>query len=1043
MSIKLLTQGQVTLTKLLETIQVKLTNEFASIPCDSSGVPIGANPYEGASTIVEVFMGAERVSSENIEITSLSPYPNTVSFEKLEDINKISITSIPYGKDILNGYIDIGVSANIANSKKDLGVYRFNFSKVMQGKDGYQGNDGFSYTIDISGGSRGIVYNSTGTLPVPNLSEVFTAKLLKNGSVVENVSYSWSCGGNLTPPDETRLNTFTPIINSTIAKESVGSFVSVSIIDIDSNSEPIVQTIPIICVKSENRLDWIDDWDGKTTLLDNNKFISPRIFAGFGNQEQGTLSGVGLGRDLYGAGNNTTGILGLRDNKIIFSLNDRGQFLVSGSNGDANAIINGTNKGLYFDGATGELYISGKVKISSGQGSSIGGKSVDDVISGVQKGEEAKEKVDNLKVNSRNLIYDSKVEMETTDYLIKKFTTTVSIEPNAKYTLVIDGITTESQQFAVYMNNGTTKLGVFPKNQNGVAYITITGAEAIDQEAQRTLMIYNFPSVDTNGTTEGRSVVLKWIALYGGEIVPPLDWIRAQEDVDKSIYEVEQKALDAEESVKSNKISVDNLSKKFNDITADKKDPTDDALEVDGNVYIRGELITDKSITGESICVGSFTIRNKEKGRDTFVINQHGDVKVNGTFESDSFDEAKNLGYRITPEGDAILNQAVVRGSVELPNAGMTNYGGQIGNKNLFVNYPVETELADYKGVGSFSQFLDCLAFDPADYIGEKFTISLWAKSPNGSTTLRIYNKNQSPKYFYFDAVLDTELSTKWKYYTYTFTNSEITANTAIYNRIEIYAPEQMGVIVKEIKIEQGDKATPWCPNEKEQGDYVRFWAGKSFLLRDSAPFRVTQSGDVYATNATLTGVLFGSVDSGFINIDNKKITIIDDTSASSAPIEYAKINTDSTIFNTREFILGCTDDANYRFRYRYDTSTKKSYMNIVNTDVSLAANNLSVALKKEGSWSNSLVVSSAIAGSVGSLAIGYATGTWANTTIITSLGEKGSTYGDINIRRYDTSENVNLQVEGDITLRSAMKGTNNGIEMRSIKNEGWGFYVI
>ena len=117
--------------------------------------------------------------------------------------------------------------------------------------------------------------------------------------------------------------------------------------------------------------------------------------------------------------------------------------------------------------------------------------------------------------------------------------------------------------------------------------------------------------------------------------------------------------------------------------------------------------------------------------------------------------------------------------------------------------------------------------------------------------------------------------------------------------------------------------------------------------------------------------------------------------------------------------------------------------MNITNTDVSLATNNLSVALKKEGSWSNSLVVSSAIAGSVGSLAIGYSTGTWANTTIITSLGEKGSTYGDINIRRYNASEDVNLQVEGGITLRSAMKGTNNGIEMRSIKNEGWGFYVV
>ena len=127
-----------------------------------------------------------------------------------------------------------------------------------------------------------------------------------------------------------------------------------------------------------------------------------------------------------------------------------------------------------------------------------------------------------------------------------------------------------------------------------------------------------------------------------------------------------------------------------------------------------------------------------------------------------------------------------------------------IGARNIFQGYgDEEIALPAYHNTGSFKQFNNCLTINPAEYVGEQFTISFYAKSPNGTTQLQVYNRNENPRYFYFEATLDTALGDAWKYYTYTFTNIDRSQFTAIYNRIEIYAPNQMGVLVKKIKIEK------------------------------------------------------------------------------------------------------------------------------------------------------------------------------------------------------------------------------------------------
>lgn len=152
--------------------------------------------------------------------------------------------------------------------------------------------------------------------------------------------------------------------------------------------------------------------------------------------------------------------------------------------------------------------------------------------------------------------------------------------------------------------------------------------------------------------------------------------------------------------------------------------------------------------------------------------------------------------------------------SVNLTQQGVFNASGDV-NQNLFSwqnkgNTPIT--LNNYQNTGSFTQFTNCLTFDPSTTVGTKYTISFWACSPNGNTTLQLYNNNSTPRYFYFAPVmLDSALSTEWKYFKYTFTNQDRgSGSVALSNRIEIYMANKMGGQVREIKIEKGEIATPW-----------------------------------------------------------------------------------------------------------------------------------------------------------------------------------------------------------------------------------------
>lgn len=157
--------------------------------------------------------------------------------------------------------------------------------------------------------------------------------------------------------------------------------------------------------------------------------------------------------------------------------------------------------------------------------------------------------------------------------------------------------------------------------------------------------------------------------------------------------------------------------------------------------------------------------------------------------------------------GVNISQQGVVKASGDGVNPNLFNWNNK-GNKVITLN--------TYQNVGSFTQFSNCLIFDPSTTIGTQYTISFFAKSPNGTTSLKLYNSNSSPRYFYFNTVvLTNSLDSEWQFFTCTFTNRDRGSGSEAANicrRIEIYCEAQIGCQVKNIKIEQGSVATPWVP---------------------------------------------------------------------------------------------------------------------------------------------------------------------------------------------------------------------------------------
>ena len=236
----------------------------------------------------------------------------------------------------------------------------------------------------------------------------------------------------------------------------------------------------------------------------------------------------------------------------------------------------------------------------------------------------------------------------------------------------------------------------------------------------------------------------------------------------------------------------------------------------------------------------------------------------------------------------------------------------EIGGRNLFTGFgDEEIRITDYQNKGSYRSFSK-LTIQAADYVGKEFTVSFWAKSPNGDTQLQLYNRNGDPRYFSFDTVLDNALGTEWKYYTYTFVNTDRGESyTAIYNRIEIYAPNQMGVIVKKIKVEMGNRATDWTPAPEYVNDKIDSVDARVTTAESS----ITQLSNKITANVTETTGLttrISSLEQTASGFEARLNTTDGNVTTAQTTADNAKSDIDSLRIGGRNLIVRSAETKNY-----------------------------------------------------------------------------------------------------------------------------------
>ncbi|PEO97029.1 hypothetical protein CN554_14725 [Bacillus wiedmannii] len=155
-------------------------------------------------------------------------------------------------------------------------------------------------------------------------------------------------------------------------------------------------------------------------------------------------------------------------------------------------------------------------------------------------------KVNDDKAGGRNLLLDSNVKYEKTDYLINQFTLSENFSVGEEYTFVIKGSAPQGQKFGIWQNGGSTNVGYAESvYANGVTYVTFKAVAATSGN-ERKLSLYNFPSNTTKA-------VVEWVALYKGN--KPQDWTPAPEN-QVTNDEFTKKTTEIEKSVEGVKTAV-------------------------------------------------------------------------------------------------------------------------------------------------------------------------------------------------------------------------------------------------------------------------------------------------------------------------------------------------------------------------------------------------------------------------------------------------------------------------------------------------------
>ena len=483
---------------------------------------------------------------------------------------------------------------------------------------------------------------------------------------------------------------------------------------------------------------------------------------------------------------------------------------------------------------------------------------------------------------------------------------------------------------------------------------------------------------------------------------------------------------------------------------------------------INGAMIKTGSIKANDLLIkGNLSIINNEN-KKTFSVDADGNVEVDGLLQSSNFDEHLALGYQISPAGTAILNQAVIKGDVILPNAGMTNeYDmSQAYGRNLALNTSknYSNAYSSFTGATNTCPSLATVKLNGLK-VGDKVTVRLIYKYTNivaasgqtasawiqGSGNSTAWNSGA------FGGSGKKTLSGSGEYeflYDFTITSDHLKNSTWSTNIRHDYV-QSGSVQWKEFKVEKctKDKATKWSPAPEDNLNPVRIWAGSEYEKRDNAPFRVYQNGDIVATNGTFNGRVLGHIDSKNIHIHegqfviNSVTTFIDDDNqvASIAPMDahpnpYMLLSAEKNFINT-DIAFGTIEDS----RIKYSNNNR---VLDVNCKANFNIGTTRLTCNSGTAWSDGIEFASRLTGNNGLVAMNFrgtssSDANHMNTLYMVAKGGKGSTYGDFCMRRANWDEDFDLNVHGNVKIKTAISSELHGVQIKAVSNEGWGFYVV
>ena len=497
---------------------------------------------------------------------------------------------------------------------------------------------------------------------------------------------------------------------------------------------------------------------------------------------------------------------------------------------------------------------------------------------------------------------------------------------------------------------------------------------------------------------------------------------------------------------------------------------------------INGAMIKTGSIKANDLLIkDNLSIINSEN-KKTFSVDADGNVEIDGLLQSSNFDEHLALGYQISPAGTAILNQAVVKGDVILPSSGMTNYGGQIGNENIALDTNkgttgwgwglqaggrTITEVVE-DGIRCCKITRDSVASTGWSYISysrigrekylpsKKYTISFEVKSSVVTKfTCSLMEGNATNGLTTNSATAQVPKANTWTKLSFTLTTKDTlpTSTTQCVYLNGMSSEPGVSYMFRNLKIEEGTESTPWCPNKSEQFNNVRIWAGEKYENRDSAPFRVYENGDIVATNGTFNGRVLGHIDSKNIHIHegqfviNSITTFIDDDNqvASIAPRDahpnpYMLLSAEKNFINT-DISFGTIEDS--RIKYSNNNRTLD-----VNCKANFNIGTTRLTCNSGTAWSDGIEFASRLTGNNGLVAMNFrgtssSDANHMNTLYMVAKGGKGSTYGDFCMRRANWDEDFDLNVHGNVKIKTAISSELHGVQIKAVSNEGWGFYVV